>query len=156
MARRSSYETYKIYYEQYTKGGRLAGKKLTERQFEKVKERYAGTGQNVARRIVADQMELSQRQIKVSRKLQREALTTAERERIEKEKLLHPERGLKISESDIKKAVQEKMKEQPEPRKMTRDEFGEYVKTLRDSGYTNEEISVAIGSPTEERYNQKR
>lgn len=147
--RRSSYDVYKDFYGQYTKGGRAAGKMLTEKQFEKVKERYAGSGQNVSRRIVADQMELSNRQMKVAKKLQREALTVAEKERREKEKLLKPERGIKAEKKSIKEIVREQMKNQPDTRKMTRDEFGEYVKKLRETGYSDQEINEAIGSPKE-------
>lgn len=77
MARRSSYETYKEYYFQYTKGGRKAAKMLTPSQFERVKKDYAGTGQNVSRRIASDAMELSNKQMRSAARLSR-ALENAE------------------------------------------------------------------------------
>lgn len=72
MARRSGYDVYKDYYFQYTKGGRKAEPLLTEKQYERVRRDYAGTGQNVSRRIVSDQMELSNKQLRRAREVANE------------------------------------------------------------------------------------
>lgn len=72
MARRSSYETYKQYYLQYTKGGRKASAMLTPEQFEVAKRDYYKSGQNIARRIASDAMELSNKQLRSAGRLMRE------------------------------------------------------------------------------------
>ena len=128
MARRSSYETYVMYYRNYTKSGRAAAKLLTKKQYEKVKEKYYGTGQNVARRIASDSMDLSYKQMNIANKIQK-----------------------KIHEIQSGNGEDVKRMTAKDARNQTREEFSQSISTLREFGLTNEDIDILIDSPKEEK-----